>query len=258
MNNVKRILVPTDFSAVSDRALEYVANLVKKDRTVGVKLLHIMEADDEHSKVEQNLEQLKSSYQHSIPTLDYQIVQGTIPQALLEVQEDMKADLIIMGTKGSTEEESEASTLTADLVLEANCPVLVVPPKQQPFSIKNIALALGNQEIDNSLALGVLYDIARAFDARVHILSILKDDQEPVLNPKNQRVLEYYLETLDYHHAFPHNSDIEEGIAEYVMEKDINMLAILPRNHATKSDPSEGRLTKLLTMHAQIPLLTID
>ena len=70
--------------------------------------------------------------------------------------------------------------------------------------------------------------------------------------------LEYYLETLDYRHAFPQNTDIEQGIANYIREHDINLLAILPRNHAQKTEPSEGRLTKLLTLRTEIPLLAID
>ena len=75
---------------------------------------------------------------------------------------------------------------------------------------------------------------------------------------KNDSILEYYLETLHYHHVFPKNTDIEKGIFEYVKEKNIDMLAILPRNHAKKSKPSEGRLTRLLTLHTEVPLLTID
>ena len=54
------------------------------------------------------------------------------------------------------------------------------------------------------------------------------------------------------------NTDIEKGIFDYVREKNIDMLAILPRNHAKKSKPSEGRLTRLLTLHTEVPLLTID
>lgn len=71
-------------------------------------------------------------------------------------------------------------------------------------------------------------------------------------------MLEYYLETLDYRHAFPQNADIERGITDYVDEHHIDLLVILPRNHAQKTKPSEGRLTKLLTLRTQIPLLAVD
>ena len=71
-------------------------------------------------------------------------------------------------------------------------------------------------------------------------------------------MLEYYFETLDYQYAFPQSTDIEKGIFDYVKKNNIDMLAILPRNHAKKIKPSEGRLTELLTLHTELPLLTID
>jgi hypothetical protein len=75
---------------------------------------------------------------------------------------------------------------------------------------------------------------------------------------ENEEVLEYYLDSLLYFHAFPQNSDIELGITNYVDQNDIDLLAIIPRNHAKQAKPSEGRLTKLLTLHTKVPLLTID
>ncbi len=258
MNNIKNILIPTDFSNVSQMALEYAANLVQSDHTVHVTLLHILNEDISPEKAERQLKDLRATYQELIPAMECQVTHGGLIDSVLEGQKTYKANLIIMGTKGSTEEESVAMTLTSELVTEANCPVLVIPPRKQEFRVRNIALALGTDDMDSSLALGVLFDIARAFDAKVHILSVLKEGEEPRLNERNQSILEYYFQTLDYHHAFPHNSDIEEGISNYVKQNDINLLAIMPRNHATKSTPSEGRLTKLLTMHAQVPLLTID
>ena len=163
-----------------------------------------------------------------------------------------------MGTKGGEEKGETRITNTADLVLKADCPVLVIPENTRTFAIKNIALALGRNGIDDSFALGVLHDIARKFDAAIHILTISDEDSDAIIEDTNQRTLEYYFETLDYQYVFPKNVDIELGISDYVKEKSIDMLAILPRNHAKKSKPSEGSLTRLLTLHTQVPLLTID
>ncbi len=74
----------------------------------------------------------------------------------------------------------------------------------------------------------------------------------------NEESLEYYLEHFYAEHNFEKNQDIEKGILEYIEEKDIDLLTILPRNHAQKTLPSEGRLTKLLTLHSSVPVLTLD
>jgi len=74
----------------------------------------------------------------------------------------------------------------------------------------------------------------------------------------NENILEYYLESLYSHHAFPQNTDIEKGILDYVAEKSIDMLVIQPNSHAKNQEPSEGRLTKLLMLHSTVPVLAID
>jgi hypothetical protein len=51
---------------------------------------------------------------------------------------------------------------------------------------------------------------------------------------------------------------VVEGIFSYVSKKDIDMITILPRNHAKKSEPSEGQLTQVLTQRSQVPVLAID
>ena len=258
MNNIKKILIPTDFSSASEMALSYAAQLVQTDRTIKVVLLHVVAPGTAINKQEDLLIDLVATHREKIPTLEYSITSGDMVQSVLEFQKQIKADLIIMGTKGSTEEESVAITNTAELVRAADCCVLVIPPRKMDFAIKNIALALGAKEMDDSGALGVLFDIARTFDAKIHILSIMQGAGELPLNDRNESILEYYFETLDYQHVFPENTDIEKGISDYVRSEGIDLLAIMPENHAKKQTPSEGRLTKLLTMHAQVPLLTID
>lgn len=254
MSAIKKILVPIDFSKSSDMARQYVTKFCEDDPTKEVTYVHVI---NEPSGNDPALEQRLAPYKENGNVL---IKEGQLNTTLLSLQKEGGFDLIVMGTKGSKEEETTAATNASQLVLEADCPVLVVPEDHAHFTIKNIALALGKGEIDDTSALGVLHDIARSNDAKVHILTIESSDNEsvPVGEDQNESILEYYLETLDYRHSFPKNSDIEEGINSYVQQKNIDLLAILPRNHAKKSKPSEGRLTKLLTLHAEVPILTID
>lgn len=178
---------------------------------------------------------------------------------ILKAQQRHSADLIVMGTDGSEEEEAQADSRTARLVLEADCPVLVIPVDVPDFRMKQIALALDENDFDDESALGVVHDLARWFGAKVHLLTInAQRNQLAAVDSSTENTLEYYLETLDYRHAFPENTDIEQGIADYIRAHDIDLLAILPHNHAKKTKPSEGRLTKLLTLRTQIPLLAID
>ena len=178
---------------------------------------------------------------------------------VLHTQQAQHIDLIVMGTDGSDEEEAEADSRTARLVLEADCPVLVIPADVPGFRMKQIALALDQNEVDDESSLGVVHDLARWFGAKIHLLTIRpKAILSPAQDQETEKLLEYYLETLDYRHVFPQDTDIEQGITNYIREHTIDLLAILPRNHAKKTKPSEGQLTKLLTLHTKVPLLAID
>ena len=263
MNRIRKILLSTDLSPVSDKALEYAINFAKKDETVELVILYITGPDldgSDKNHWEEKLEEVKGRYQAAVRSkVNCVVKSGGIANTIVNAQAEYGADLIMVGARRHGKIDESSVTMTSELVLEADCPVLVIPENAKSLSIKRIALALGKNEIDDSFALGILHDIARSFGADVHILTIDNDTAgHPDVKDQNKRILEYYLETLDYNYAFPKNSDIEQGITDYVNKKKIDMLAILPRNHAKKSKPSEGRLTKLLTLRTDVPLLSID
>ena len=152
-------------------------------------------------------------------------------------------------------------TNTAKLVLACNCPVLVVPKSYSEYNLVNIALVIGKEEIDDTKRLGTLLMIARKFNAKVHVLTV---ENEPVLygyskeEEKNESAIEYYLETFYQERAFIKNDDILDGINTYGIKNEIDLVTILPRNHAESGKPSEAELTQRLILNSKIPLLILE
>lgn len=212
---------------------------------------------EEDQKIQlKKLQELKSEYFNKAHVnCDVFVKTGDLNQVILDTKETQEVDLIVMGTSGSTGKEDSSNT--SELLAKADCPVLVIPKNTAEFQLKNIALAIDDKEFDDASHLGIIHDFARWFDAKVHLLTIENEDS-PVKANKNSETLEYYLDTLDYRHSFEKNMDIEKGINDYIIQKDIDILAIMPRNHAKKSEPSEGRLTKVLALNCIKPLLVID
>ena len=263
MNRIHHVLIPTDFSPCALAAFRYAQHLAIDDDAFTLTVLHVPHRtpdDADREAIQQRFNQMKESLPPRLQaTSRFLIQEGELVTTMLSAQTAHKADLIVMGTDGSEEEEAQADSRTARLVPEADCPVLVVPDEAQDFRMKQIAVALDQHDIDDESSLGVVHDVARWFGAKIHLLTIRsKTSATPAQDEEAERLLEYYLETLDYRHAFPQNTDIERGITDYIQKHDIDLLAILPRNHAQKTQPSEGRLTKLLTLHTKIPLLAID
>ncbi|MEM6379986.1 MAG: universal stress protein [Bacteroidota bacterium] len=254
MSDIKRIMIPTDFSRSAEGALKYAAHLLADNPDKEVTFVYVAEEDELARKL---LASFKKQFQEiSKAKCTCMCIDGKMSTALVKMQAESAFDLILMGTKGAI--DGNEVTNTARLVLDVDAPVLVIPESSNSYNIKNIALALDSKSIDDSSALNALHAIARSHDARIHVLTINNEDEPLKEDSSTEGVLDYYLETLDFHHSFPKNVDIEKGIEKYVQKHHIDMLAILPRTHSTKMPPSEGRLTKLLTMHSKIPLLALD
>ncbi|WP_299431262.1 universal stress protein [uncultured Aquimarina sp.] len=262
MKDITKIIVPFDVSTTTESALQYAISFAGDDQSIQILLIHTSKSSD-NSAIQKELEvriaEIKKDNPYFRGILNSVVKSGELIENILETQKEQQADLIIMGTKGS--EDDSAMTNTSKLVLEADCPVIAIPESTKEFRIKKIALVLGQNEIDDATVLETLLDIARRFHAQVHVLTICNEEGCYGYTPadeKNENTIGYYLENFYSHHTFQENTDIEKGIFEYINDKEIDLLAILPRNHAKKNEPSEGRLTKLLTLHTEIPLLAID
>ncbi|PHQ62590.1 MAG: universal stress protein UspA [Maribacter sp.] len=261
MDNVSTILVPFDFSQTSKNALDYAVEFVGNDKKTEILLAYITN-DVNMNMLEEAFMIEQKKYQKKLERpMKWVTAWGPLTDALIKTQETRNIDLIIMGTSGAFDEKDAMASNTSKLVLEANCTVIVIPQNIKELQVKNIALVLGKNEIDDTKVLGTLLNVARKFNAKVHVLTI---QNEPGTygysqsDEKNENALEYYLETFYSHHVFIENSDVVDGIFKYVTEREIDMIAILPRNHTKNSDPSEGRLTQILTLKSKVPVLAIS
>lgn len=263
MSNISKILIPFDFTEPAIGALAYALKFVGYERPIAIEALYASSTATSEAAAKEARESFNgivaSLNRKTMVAPELNIQQGTLTETILNERNKEHADLIIMGTLGDASAE-EPTTNTSKLVLEADCPVISVPygPGLEPP--KAIALVLGKETIEHPDVLGMLLDISRMFNAKVHVLTIYKDSiyDEAVAVEDNEETLAYYLEHFYAEHTFEKNQDIEQGILDYIADKDIDLLAIIPRNHADKTKPSEGRLTRLLTLHSKVPVLTLD
>ena len=259
MNTISRILVPYDFSHSAKHALEYAVDFVGNE-AIKIELIHVSDNSD--------LEKMRTTYDRLCEEFDHKLKlplrwalgwNGTVTEIIIESQQKKKADLIIMGTSGWSHDKEISQT--AKLVKNANCPILVIPEDTKKTGIKNISLVLGKNEIDQPKSLNTLLSISQKFNAKVHVLTVQNTSETFGYSPndeKNENTLMYHLENFYSEHTYIENTDIVEGIFSYTNQHDIDMIAILPRNHAKNNTPSEGLLTKELVLRAKIPVLTIE
>ena len=267
MSTIKKILVPFDFLEASVNALDYAMNFVGYNRPISIVALWVSEV----KPTDHELEELFSRFSGTLEEIGRKTQlkprlitrTGRLTETVIQTYQEEYFDLVMMGTMGDQVAE-DAITHTSRMVLEANGPIMTIPFGSEIKEPKEIALVLGKEEIEDTSVLELLLDISRMYNAQVHVLTIYEGSvyEEKMtgskVSEKNEQTLEYYLEHFYAEHVFSKNQDIEQGILDYVEEKNIDLLTILPRNHAAKTSPSEGRLTKLLTLHSTIPVLALD
>lgn len=257
MNNVSTILVPFDFSESAKRALNYTVDYIGDSE---IKIILVYITNEENITKEEAFNVLREKYTRNLKIpIEWVLGSNSLIDTIVKIQKAKKADMIIMGTSGST--DNVGATNTSKLVLAVDCPVIVVPKDVDVCTIKNISLILGVNEIDDTSVLGTLLEVSKRFNAKVHVLTIQNSPGTygySKADEKNENALKYYLEDFYVEHTFIENSDIVEGVFSYVDSHNIDMIAILPRNHTKKSAPSEGLLTKELALRSLVPILAIN
>ncbi len=259
MNSIIRILIPFDFGHVAQSALKFALNFCADNDSTNILLCYVAGSTNYESKQQEMTTYLSNLSVPGYVTISGSVIQGDFVDTLLKEQLDFKADMMIMGTKGTDDTSRKALSNSSIIALEAHCPVLVIPVNYEDFKIEKITLAIGNNKIDDPTVLSTLLVIARQYNAKIHVLTVYEEgDESFYLESQNEAILKYYFENFYSHNSSTRSSNIAESIMEYDKVHGVDMLAIIPRNHAKRSAPSEGSLTKFLTLRTDIPLLTLN
>ena len=146
----ERILVPTDFSEISQRALEY-AKVIAKLGNSELLLVHVtppidlitppeaawVDLSEVQSLHEEQLEQSCAAVRSEGFRTQAISVTGPLYEELLSTVKQYKADLIVLGTHGKRGLERLLLGSDAEAVLrQAHCPVLSVGPAVPPLQDK--------------------------------------------------------------------------------------------------------------------------
>jgi universal stress protein A len=145
---IKKVLVPTDFSPASKKALEYALRFARGSE---ITLLHILEpvmpltfegpamplpaAETESSDAAKSLKALAASARgRGSSSVRAACRRGIASHEIVEAAKELDVDLIVMATHGYTGWKHFAIGSTAERVVRAApCPVLVVREKEHDF-----------------------------------------------------------------------------------------------------------------------------
>ena len=178
--SVSRILVATDLSTRSDRALRR-ATLIAKRLGSSLSLVHVVEADQPRRMIETErtealsvlAETVRTSCTVDGVTADVRVMVDDAPSGILSAAEEFEAELIVLGPHRSQFRDVFAGTTVERVVRRSRFPLLVAvqPPSA---SYQRTLLAFNFDEASEAAARGALgmgifeqttVTIMHAFDA---------------------------------------------------------------------------------------------
>jgi nucleotide-binding universal stress UspA family protein len=277
---IRNILIPVDFSETSRLALEhavYMAKLYKAEIT----LLHVHEtllytSGIDYSMLSINME-FEASIEKSAREKLSQMAAGILDESGVQVQtrielgrayvkivdvaEELKADIIIMGTHGvSGFQEFLIGSNAYRVVTSSPCPVLSVQTHIQHQGFDNIILP-----IDDSFASRqkVIYaiEIARHYNSTLHIAGLMSDS-----DPDSARKFHLKVEQVEdfvEKHNVPFTTHIIEGTnlatmaMEYGKEKNADLIIIMTEQEPNIAGILMGPYAQQVVNHSKIPILSI-
>jgi len=187
--NSKKILVPTDFTHVSEVALEH-AQAVGKATGSDIYVLHIVENKKNLAEAKSKLAILKESIKKSIG-LEIQTIAriGNIYADIDSVGLELDASLIIMGTHGRKGMQFVTGSRALRIVTSSSIPFIITQEKGVgPNAYDDIMVPL-DLEKETKQKLNIAADMAKYFNSRIHLVS--PDEKDEFLKNQLTRNINY-------------------------------------------------------------------
>jgi nucleotide-binding universal stress UspA family protein len=279
---METILCPTDFSPSAENAIRYADELAQRMNS-SIVLFHSIsepygtdfvsytgvpypepQPDAAYRQAQQaKLEELKATLQDTdwgMPIayqtrIEYGPAKDTIPQVARQVQ----ADLIVLG-KESTDALKDIflGSITGEVISQAACPVLLIPPKTVFRQIHRIVFATDLQG-EPFIEVAFVSKLASLFSAHILFLHILTQDA-PVPRQRAQAELDQLHKRLSYKNASfftQASSQIQEGILGFCRLHKADLLVMGYHPRPFWQQLFDQHHARQMAYEADLPLLVI-
>lgn len=278
---MKSILLPTDFSEISDNALRYALEIAKALKTevvffhanhipviapntpVGV-YDNLIVTDDKKQK--EALVSFKNKIYQETGITEAEVPSRCIVKlgfAVDEIEaiaEEENIGLIALGTHGASGlQKALIGSIAASVVKKSKCPVLAIPAGAVFQGINKIALATDFHHLENKITISPLLEMALLFNSEVLIFNVRKDKANmPTFEEAVEGMdLEEILQDIDHSFHISENNDITKGIEEFVKNQNADILAMIPHPHSFWDSLFTTSYTEEIALDAVVPLLTL-
>lgn len=278
---MKTILVPTDFSACADNALNFAVQSAKI-LPMKVTLLHTFELNNntytDYLGINKEFNQsLLHEMNHELARIkaviketegvdiDTYLATSSLKESIVQVSKEKQVELVIMGTSGASGiKEKLWGSRTADVIGKSQVPVLAIPLDYKWKRPSKILLTTNHFETEPAM-MDYLFELAALYNAQVEIAIFTSDEEENgevfldnsilLKEYKNKLRKQYQFEPINVVHIFGY--EFEPALQDYVKKNETDMIAMVTYKRKFPDNLLHPSVTKKMAYHTRIPLLAI-
>jgi nucleotide-binding universal stress UspA family protein len=263
-NKFTSIILLTDFSIIARNALNYAISAFENGvsytlvnaydaRTSTATLLNLNDVlrKESEQKLKEEKEWIKSEYpEYKLDLVSHSIF-GSPVDAIKELVNKKKSDLVVMGTKGITGIEAVLFGSVAVAVIKAGIvPVISVPPDYNFLGLKEIIYASDRKSIESATTIEPIIKLQKQFNSKVTVLSV----------QNNGNIIKKEFKKLNADHVIfttSEGTDIVNLITLYCDKKNADLLVLLPRHSNIFDRLFHESISNKLVQQAHLPILSL-
>ncbi len=285
VEDVRKILVPIDFSVYSEHACDYALGIADK-LGAEVCLMHsyyfnvmpLFNFSDPYSyqtNIDEALVEIKEKTEKDMNTFVQKtkdkikdlglknveikeiFVNGTPIDEIMNTINDYKPGLVVMGTRGHSEKKEDFfGSVTSSVIEEADIPVLAIPEVSKYRGVnKTNILYITDFDNSDTKAIRKLMTLVYAFDVKIYCLHIGHSKWDKLLMKNIEKNFEENYKGYNMECVIIDSDDKVKGIEEFVKDKNIDIIAMTTHKRGIVDKFLHQDFTQKMLFHSDTPLL---
>lgn len=276
----KRVLVATDFSETSLKAVHQAAFLAHKTDAI----LHLLHVVDKHyesfsiidplifnksfydkftQKATEKINQLADKYSKEYGIKVYtHVTVGSISEEIIDVSKSLHIDVIVMGTHGYKPLESLIIGSNAYRVLhKSKKPVLVLSEEAEKSLFSKILMPI-NTSVVSRYKVDYIFSMAKKFGSDVSALMIIGENEQDELGKMKvvlkqiEKEAERYGVTIESY-LKDHVQNGVRTIIDFAKENTNDLIVLMDEGDAQETGVFFSIMSQQIIHHAPVPVLSI-
>lgn len=274
------ILLPTDFSENSMNAIRYALEFFKYQKTTFYFMHAYQNEFYDHEELKSRdvfddvLDKVKTASQNNLdilldkvkeiapnPRFTFHTISAynTLVEEVNLIADGKQIDLIVMGTKGkSNERHIVFGSKTFQVLKYVECPILAIPSNYTNTQPKRILFPTNYMMPYKRRELKLLSVLAKSYRSSIDVLHVSTSHKLSIRQEDNKAFISNILSDNDVKFCHEESRKVADTIKTYIKEKNIDIITMVNTQHSFLEDMLFPSNIDKVSLGLKIPLLAMQ